>query len=422
MTMLRPMQSAAKGQLMPIPPARKKPLAGLEFIAMMAMMVATVAFSIDAMLPGLPHIAGALTPDAPNRAQLIITSFLLGLGAGTLIAGPLSDSFGRKRIIIIGAVIYVAGALLGMVAPSLSALLAARVLQGIGAAAFRIVSLAIIRDLFSGREMARLMSFVMTIFAMTPAMAPLLGAGIINLAGWRGVFGAFVVFAGILTLWMALRLSEPLPPERRRPFRARLLWLAMKDVVANPVTRFAILVQTLCMTTLFTSLTMVQPIFEQTFERAESFPRWFFLMALIAGSGSLLNARLIMRLEMERMVGFALGAQIVLSAFAIICWMIGLPPQAQFAVFVIWQTSVFFQAGLTLGNLNALAMAPMGAIAGTAASVIGAVATIGSVSLAIPIGQMFHGTPLPSHIGVLIAVLAGYGLMFRLKQHAALAV
>ncbi|WP_294607078.1 multidrug effflux MFS transporter [uncultured Roseovarius sp.] len=407
---------------MPIPPARKKPLAGLEFIAMMAMMVATVAFSIDAMLPGLPHIAGALTPDAPNRAQLIITSFLLGLGAGTLIAGPLSDSFGRKRIIIIGAVIYVAGALLGMVAPSLSALLAARVLQGIGAAAFRIVSLAIIRDLFSGREMARLMSFVMTIFAMTPAMAPLLGAGIINLAGWRGVFGAFVVFAGILTLWMALRLSEPLPPERRRPFRARLLWLAMKDVVANPVTRFAILVQTLCMTTLFTSLTMVQPIFEQTFERAESFPRWFFLMALIAGSGSLLNARLIMRLGMERMVGFALGAQIVLSAFAIICWMIGLPPQAQFAVFVIWQTSVFFQAGLTLGNLNALAMAPMGAIAGTAASVIGAVATIGSVSLAIPIGQMFHGTPLPSHIGVLIAVLAGYGLMFRLKQHAALAV
>lgn len=399
-----------------------KPVAGPEFIAMMAMMVATVAFSIDAMLPGLPHIAEALTPDAPNRAQLIITSFLMGLGVGTLIAGPLSDSFGRKRIILIGAVIYVAGALLGMIAPSLTTLLAARVLQGLGAAAFRIVSIAIIRDRFSGREMARLMSFVMTIFAMTPAMAPLLGAGIITLAGWRGVFGAFVVFAGILTLWMALRLTEPLPPERRRPFRAGPLLAAITEVLANPVTRPAMLVQMLCLTTLFTSLSMVQPIFEQTFDRADSFPRWFFVMALVAGSGSFLNARLIMRLGMERMITFALGAQIILSGLAITFWMIGLPPQAQFAVFLIWQTSVFFQAGLTLGNLNALAMAPMGAIAGTAASVIGAVATIGSVSLAIPIGQLFQGTPLPAHFGVLAAVLVGYVLMTRLKHHTVEAV
>ena len=167
---------------------------------------------------------------------------------------------------------------------------------------------------------------------------------------------------------------------------------------------------------------MVQPIFELTFDRAESFPRWFFVMALVAGSGSFLNARLIMRLGMERMIGFALGAQIILSVLAIALWMIGLPPEAQFAVFVIWQTSVFFQAGLTLGNLNALALAPMGAIAGTAASVVGALATIGSVSLAIPIGQLFQGTPLPSHIGVLIAVLLGYALMSRLKQQVALAV
>jgi len=404
---------------MTAPLSASRPMSQAEFIAMMAMMVATVAFSIDAMLPGLPHIAEALTPDAPNRAQLIITSFLMGLGVGTLMAGPLSDSFGRKRIILIGAVIYVAGALLGMIAPSLSTLLAARVLQGLGAAAFRIVSIAIIRDMFSGREMARLMSFVMTVFALTPAMAPLLGAGIITLAGWRGVFGAFVAFAGILTFWMALRLSEPLPPERRRPFRARPLVAAVTEVLANPVTRLAILVQTLCMTTLFTSLSMVQPIFEQTFDRANSFPGWFFVMALVAGSGSFLNARLIMRLGMERMVGFALGAQIILSCLAIALWMIGLPPQAQFAVFLIWQTSVFFQAGLTLGNLNALAMAPMGAIAGTAASVVGAVATIGSVTLAIPIGQMFQGTPLPSHIGVLVAVLLGSALMIRLKQQVA---
>ena len=389
-----------------------------EFIAMMAMMAATVAFSIDAMLPALPHIAQTLAPDAPNRAQLIITSFLLGLGIGTFLAGPLSDSFGRKRIILLGAVIYASGAALAMLAPGLETLLAARALQGLGAAAFRIVSIAIIRDLYAGREMARLMSFVMMVFALTPALAPLLGAGIIALTGWRGVFGAFVLFAAALSLWMSLRLPEPLSPDRRRAFRAAPLRAALREVLGHPVTRLAILVQMLCMTTLFTSLSMVQPIFDVTFGRGASFPYWFFLMALIAGCGSFLNSRLVMRLGMERMVSGALAAQIALSLIAIILWQIGLPPQLQFAVFVIWQTGVFFQAGLTLGNLNALAMAPMGAIAGMAASVTGAVATVGSVAIAIPIGQQFQGTPMPAHLGVLGAVLIGLGLMQRVRRLA----
>ena len=383
----------------PARPALSRP----EFIAMMAMMAATVAFSIDAMLPGLPHIAEALTPDAPNRAQLIITAFLLGLGVGTFVSGPLSDSFGRKRVILIGAAIYAAGAALAMGAPSLETLLAARAVQGVGAAAFRIVSIAIIRDLYAGREMARLMSFVMMVFALTPAMAPLLGAGVIVLAGWRGVFAAFVVFALTLSLWMALRLPEPLPPQARRAFRAAPLWAALREVLAHPVTRVAIVVQMLCMTTLFTSLSMVQPIFDETFGRAASFPYWFFLMALIAGCGSFLNSRLVMRLGVERMVSGALAAQIVLSSIAI----------------TLWQTSVFFQAGLTLGNLNALAMAPMGAIAGMAASVTGAVATVGSVAIAVPIGQQFAGTPMPAHLGVLGAVLTGFVLMQRLRARTA---
>lgn len=398
-------------------PARSA--AGPEFIAMMAMMAATVALSIDAMLPGLPHIVRALSPDAPNRAQLIITSFLLGLGIGTFMAGPLSDSFGRKRIILIGAVIYAAGAAFAMLAPSLEALLVARALQGLGAAAFRIVSIAIIRDLHAGREMARLMSFVMMVFALTPALAPLLGAGLIALTGWRGVFGAFVVFAACLSLWMTLRLPEPLAPQDRRPFRAGPLRAALCEVLRHPVTRLAIVVQMLCMTTLFTSLSLVQPVFDVTFGRGASFPAWFFGMALVAGSGSFLNARLVLRLGMERMVSAALAAQIALTLLAIALWQIGLPPRAQFGVFVIWQTGVFFQAGLTLGNLNALAMAPMGAIAGIAASVTGAIATVGSVVLAIPIGLQFEGTPMPAHLGVLGAVLLGYALMQALHRRTA---
>jgi DHA1 family bicyclomycin/chloramphenicol resistance-like MFS transporter len=307
-------------------------------------------------------------------------------------------------VILWGAAIYMGGAALAMLAQSLEALLVARAVQGLGAAAFRIVSIAIIRDMTSGREMARLMSFVMMVFALTPAFAPLIGAGLIAL---------------VLSSWMMLRLPEPLPPDRRRPFRVAPLAMAAREVVAHPVTRRAIAVQMLAMTTLFTSLSVVQPVFDESFGRGAEFPFWFFGMALVAGMGSLINARLVVRLGMVRMVRAALCVQAALSVLAILAWQIGLPPGAQFAVFLIWQTGVFMQAGFTLGNLNALAMEPMGAIAGMAASVTGAVATVGSVALAIPIGQAFAGTPMPAHLGVLGAVLAGLVILHPLRGRLA---
>ncbi len=405
----------------PQPPARPMPPRA-EFIALMAMMAASVAFSIDAMLPGLSAIATDLSPAAPNRAQLVVTAFLAGLGLGTLIAGPLSDSYGRRPVILGGAAIYIGGAALAVMAQSLDTLLAARAVQGLGAAAFRIVALAIIRDVASGRDMARLMSFVMMVFALTPAMAPLIGAGLIALAGWRAVFAAFILFALILSTWMMLRLPEPLPSARRSPFRLRPLVRALRAVVAHPVTRRAIAVQMLAMTTLFTSLSVVQPTFDMTFGRGVEFPFWFFGMALVAGSGSLVNARLVVRFGMVRMVRAALTVQVALTSLAILAWTVGLPPGPQFAVFLVWQTGVFMQAGFTLGNLNALAMAPMGSVAGMAASVTGAVATLGSVALAIPIGQQFDGTPMPAHLGVLAAVLAGLALLHGLRGTAAEAV
>jgi len=166
-----------------------------EFIALIAMLFATIAFSIDAMLPALPQIAAELSPDAPNTAQLVVTSFVLGMGVGTLFAGPLSDTFGRKTVIIAGALLYCAAAFVASLAPSLEGLLMARVLQGLGAAGPRVVSLALVRDLYKGREMARVMSFAMMIFTLVPAIAPFIGQGIIWVAGWRGIFLSFVVFS-----------------------------------------------------------------------------------------------------------------------------------------------------------------------------------------------------------------------------------
>ncbi|MDE3028083.1 MAG: MFS transporter, partial [Paracoccaceae bacterium] len=183
-----------------------------EFIALLAMLFAIVSFSIDGMLPALPQIARELTPDDINRAQLIVTSFVLGMGVGTLFAGPISDTIGRRPAIFCGVGIYIVGSILASITQSLDLLLAARLLQGLGAAGPRIVTLAMVRDLYAGRNMARIVSFAMMIFTLVPAVAPSIGALIIAGFGWRGIFGAVIAFALIASSWLTLRQPETLLP------------------------------------------------------------------------------------------------------------------------------------------------------------------------------------------------------------------
>lgn len=386
----------------------------VEFIAMIAMMFATVAFSIDAMLPALPEIAAEFSPDAPNRAQLILTSFVFGMGIGTFFTGPLSDAFGRRPVIVAGSVIYIASSLLAMLAPTLELVLAARVLQGLGTAGPRVVALAIVRDQYEGRRMAQIMSFAMMVFTLVPAIAPLLGAGIIMLSDWHGIFAAFIAFSVISVGWLLMRQPETLPEERRRAFRPALLWGAVREMFGHPVVRLSILVQCLCMGVLFTMLSMVQPVYDVTFGRAESFPFWFGVVAVLAGSASLVNAALVMRLGMRFLVTATLGIQVAISATMLVLSLV-LPGGLSFPIFVLWQVSIFFMAGLVLGNLNALAMEPMGHIAGMAASVIGAVATVSGALLAAPMGLMFDGTPF----WLIVAILTEVSLALILMRYMA---
>lgn len=387
-----------------------------EFIALIAMMFATIAFSIDAMLPALPEIGAELSADDVNRAQLILTSFVLGMGLGTFVTGPLSDTFGRKTVIAAGAALYIAAAAVAWAASSLELVLAARVLQGIGAAGPRVVSVAIMRDLFSGREMARMMSIAMMIFTIVPAIAPLLGAGIIAISGWRGIFVAFILFSLVSVLWMGLRLPESLAVENRRPFRVPLLLGAVAEMFAHPTVRLSILVQVLCMGVLFTMLTMVQPVYDVVFDRADSFPFWFGAVALVSGSASLLNAAIVVRVGMRRIVTWTLGIQIILSALVLIADGSALASDVMFAVFVTWQCTVFFMAGTTLGNLNAMAMEPMGHIAGMAASVIGAIATVAAAAIAAPVGLLFDGTLWPLAGGIMAMSSMGFLLMLQMGR------
>lgn len=395
-------------------------LGKVEFIALMAMMFATIALSIDAMLPALPAIAAEITPDKPSQAALILTFFVIGMGVGTFFMGPLSDAYGRKPVLYLGLAIYALGAVLSWLAPTLEMMLAARILQGLGAAGPRVVSAAIIRDLYSGRAMASILSLTMMVFLLVPGVAPLIGSLIANAFGWRMIFGAFLLFGVILLIWFGTRMHESLAVEDRRPLKWALMIDAIRQMMSHPTVRLSILVQTIMMMILFTTLTMVQPIFELAFDRAETFPYWFGAIATVSGLSSLLNAKIVGRFGMRKLVTWALSAQVLISAAFVLTLFTSM--EGIFAFYILWQFGVMFQAGLTIANLNAIAMEPMGHIAGMAASVIGSVSTVLGAVLASLIGMSFDPTPLALVSSVLISCIVAGGMMHLMRleeQHEA---
>ena len=388
-----------------------------EFVALTAALFAIVAISIDAMLPALPEIAATLSPEAPNRAQLVITSFVFGMGLGTLFVGPLADAFGRKPVIYAGTALYALTALACYFATTLETLLIARVLQGASVAAARVVSMAIMRDLFKGREMAKIMSFVMMVFIMVPAIAPLLGQGIIALAGWHAIFLVYILFAAVIILWFGLRQPETLPKENRRPLDFGILLAATKELFTHRIVVISILAQTLTMAALFATLSSMQGIFEQRFDRAASFPLWFAFIALGSASGSLINSRVVVRLGMRPVITAAYSSVLALTLLLLALNASGTMPEIlAFPAHILWSAALFATMSLTMGNLNALAMEPVGHIAGLAASVMTSVATVASVVLAVPVGLAFNGTAMPLMAGVAVFVAGALGLMRLVRR------
>ena len=395
--------------------AHPRRLGQAEFVALMAMTAATIAFSIDAMLPALPQMGADLSPADPGRAQLVVLAFVIGTGVGTLFAGPLSDAVGRKPVMIGGAAIYSLAAAAATWLDTLDAVLVARVVQGIGASGPRVVAMAMIRDLYMGRGMARILSLTMTVFTLVPAVAPLIGAGIISLYGWQGVFWAFVAFSVATSLWLGLRQPETLPPARRRPLDLAKMRAAVGEVLRHAVVRRAMLIQTLIFGILFSTIASVQSIYATTFDAAETFPLWFGGVALVSGTVALLNASIVERLGMVPIIRVGVAIHLALSLLLLAGWA-ALPEPTRFPLYLLWQFASFALAGLAIGNLNAIAMAPMGHLAGMASSVISATATILGALWAYPAIALGDGTPVPQvAVAALMSAIAVW-LSVRLTE------
>lgn len=390
----------------------KPALPFLEFIILVAILFSLIAFGTDSMLPAFPEIARDFGLKNPNQAQLVLSSFVLGTGVGQLVTGPISDAFGRKPVITAGILVFIAACIMAYFVQSLELMLLARFIQGLGISAPRTVTVAMVRDLFSGRMMARVMSFAMAIFVIVPAVAPSMGQLLFMTFGWRSIFIAFILFSLVALLWLNLRQPETLAPENRRKFRATSFLAALRQVLSNRATVTYTIILSLGFGALFSYLNSAQQIFVDRFGKGEAFPLYFAAIALISGGSGFVNATLVLQLGMRKLATFALAFQLVCSVALMLAIYFGILPKGlDFITFLIWSLVVFFMAGLIFGNLNALAMEPMGHIAGMASAIIGAVSTLLAIVYAIPIGLAFDGSALPLVIGVSGLSLLGFGLM-----------
>jgi len=369
-----------------------------EFVTLTALMISLVALSIDAMLPALPAIGNELGVIDANHNQLVVTTLMLGMAFGQIIYGPMSDSTGRKPAVCLGLVIFAAGCLLSIFATSYPLMLAGRFAQGLGVAGPRVATIALVRDCYEGRAMARVMSFVMAVFILVPAIAPVLGQAILLVAGWRSIFVTFLVLAVVMLVWFTVRQRETLTPERRVPFSLPRIAGAVREVCSNRVALGYTIATGFVFGAFLGYLSSAQQILGQQYGLGERFPLYFAILALGIGAASYLNARMVMRFGMRLLSSVSLRAACILSvAFLPVVYLQhGHPPLWQLISYLM---VILFCVGLLFGTLNALAMEPLGHIAGVGAAVIGFIATLISVPLGVFIGHSYDGGVLPLILG-----------------------
>ena len=404
------------------PAARKGP--GFpEFVALIAMMMALNALAIDAMLPALPAIGEALGVTNPNSRQWVITAYLLGFGAAQIVYGPLADRYGRKPVLMVGLSLYVLFSVLAAFAPGFELLIAARVGTGLGAASLRVLAVSIVRDRYSGRTMARVMSLSFLVFLGVPIIAPTLGQLVLAVAPWPWIFGVLATAGGAFMLWAAFRLPETLHVENRMPIRVGRIAAAFREAVTHRQAIGYTLAMTCITGALFGFINSSQQIFFDVFEAPGLFTTVFALVAGGIAVASLLNARLVERLG-SRLISHA--ALLGFIAMAAIHSAVTLSGHETVWTFAVLQGLTMFCFGLIAGNFGSMAMEPMGHIAGTASSAQGFISTTIGSTLGFLIGQQFNGSVAPMALGMVamgsaalvFVLIAERGRLFKARNPA----
>ncbi|MDH2436190.1 multidrug effflux MFS transporter [Pokkaliibacter sp. MBI-7] len=401
----------------PVTPALRLP----EFVALFAVMMSLTAMSIDAMLPALPAIGHSLGVEDSKDTQLIISLFILGMGCGEIFFGPLSDAIGRKKAIYIGIGIYCVGAVLALTATSIEQLLLGRIVQGIGVSGPKIASRALIRDQFEGNAMARIMSFIMMVFILTPMIAPAVGQFILLFGEWRSIFLVYLVAAVLAVTWMGIRQPETLLPEHRIPISLRNLYQSARLIISHPKVMAYTLTAGLIFGTLLSYVSTTQSMFQDLYQAGARFPLYFAILALGAGLASMVNGRLVMRLGMQRLTLCALsGILVVGSAFLLLTWYYqGIPP---LWMFMSCCFLLFFCHGMLFGNINAMGMQYLGRVAGIGSSLMSSISSWTAVLVAIPIGRMYDHSVTHIPIAYLASGLLALLLVLAARSSRAGAV
>lgn len=376
----------------------------------MALMMSLVALSIDSLLPALDSIGQSMGNVNTNDNQLMIAFLFIGLGIGQLLFGPLSDSIGRRKSMLIGYSIFFIGSLLTITATDYNTMLASRFLQGFGVAAPRVLSTAIVRDLYQGRVMAKVMSFVMMLFILVPMLAPIIGQAILTTFNWQGIF-IFTALVGVVSLsWYLVRQGETLAVENRTQFTWIRLKLSFRIIFCDRKVIGYIICSGIISGPFVFYLSSSQQLLQLTYQLGEYFPLYFACISFVLGIASFVNGKQVVKHGMLKIATLSLmlltstsGVFLLISSYYY-----GLPPLWTTTIYLLF---LFFCLGLVFGNLTALAMDPLGSIAGIGAAVVGSLSTLMSVAIAVIIGQLFDGTTYMLATSFLMATLLVLGLL-----------
>jgi DHA1 family bicyclomycin/chloramphenicol resistance-like MFS transporter len=399
------------------PPSGRQ-LSRLEFIALAAALMSLNALAIDIMLPGLQEMGASLGVENENHRQYVISAYFAGMAAALLPYGPASDRFGRRGPVLFGLTIYVFAAIAAAFAPTFEVMLALRFLQGVGAASTRVIAVSMVRDRFGGRQMAETMSLIFMVFMVIPVIAPSIGQVMMLVGNWHFIFIAMGLIGAIITVWAALRMPETLHPEDRRPFTLGSIGKAFAIVLTNRFSLFYTLASTFVFGALFAFINSAQQVYVGIYDLGVWFPILFAIVAGFMALSNYLNSRLVVRFGMRRLSHAALTGFTVLSGIWLVWSLAGHLP---ITPFVILFALIMFQFGWIGSNFNAIAMEPLGHIAGSAASVQGFIQTLGGGLIGAMIGQAFDGTTTPlaagffglGIVGLVLVAIAERGRLYR---------